>query len=61
MPYLAPSLCPVCDREFQDRYLDELTGQEIWLHYRLREKCVREIINGEERTRTEKMIVPRIQ
>lgn len=60
MAHLAPSLCPICDREFQDRHYDDETRQEIWLHYKIREKCVRETVDGQESTRTEPIYVPKI-
>jgi len=55
MPDLAPSLCPICDRQYDDRHLID-DDTEIWLHYRVREKCVRD----KEGERQEPITVPRI-
>lgn len=45
MSYAAiPRLCPVCDCAFDDKHAVDETI-EVWLHFRLKRKCVRQ---GEE-------------
>ena len=55
MPDLAPSLCPICDRLFNDRHLVD-DDTEIFLHYKLKEKCIRD----KEGERQEPITVPKL-
>lgn len=56
MVELAPSLCPVCDRKYEDQHFDDETNTLIYLHYKFKVKCVR----SQEEDRTEPMVVPNV-
>jgi hypothetical protein len=51
---LAPRLCPVCDRPFEDSSYDEDEQRLIVMHVKYKQKCVREP-GKDDRTETVKI------